>query len=119
MFDKTQFERIVGDALEALPEQFRYALDNVAIVVEDEPTREQLDDMDLGGEGDELFGLYQGVPLTEREHHHMALPDRIVIFRGPLLRCFHTPKRLGVEIRRTVIHELGHHMGLSDEEMPY
>ncbi len=118
MFDHDQFEAIVRAAVEDLPEQFRYALENVAIVVEDEPTPSQTAEVDLGNEH-ELFGIYEGIPLTERGHGHMSLPDRIVIFRGPLQRCFASPVEIATEVRRTVIHELGHHMGLDDDEMVY
>ena len=97
--------------MEHLPDQFQYALENVAIVIEDEPST---DDDEA-----ELLGVYEGVPLTERGAGDFALPDRIRIFRGPLLRVCQTRKELAAEIRKTVIHELGHHMGLDDHEMPY
>ncbi len=105
------FERIVRDTLDRLPEQFRYALENVAIVVEDEPSF---------ADGDkELLGLYEGTPLSDRGPGHIGLPDRIRIFRGPILRICQSEDDVAIEIRDTVIHELGHHMGLDDHEMPY
>lgn len=113
------FADVVRAALEALPEEFRHALENVAVVVEDEPSAADLESVDLDPEEDELFGLYHGTPLTERGHEHSGLPDRVVVYRGPLTRCFGDLAELKEEIRKTVIHELGHHMGLSDKEMPY
>ncbi len=107
------------DAIDGLPEEFRGALENVAIVVKEEPDVQVLSRRHLEtGEG-ELFGLYQGVPLSERDSGYTGLPDRIEIFRGPILRSFDTHREIVAEIRNTVIHELGHHMGLSDEDMPY
>ncbi len=118
MFDKREFDNVVRSAIEGLPDQFQYALENVAIVVEDEPTPAQLSDVH-GDHDSELFGLYEGLPLTERGEGYTGLPDRIFIFRKPLLRSFGTRRAIEREIRRTVIHELGHHMGLDDHEMPY
>ena len=108
---REEFEVIVRDTLEHLPSQFQYVLENVAIVIEDEPATDD--------GTDELLGVYDGVPLTERGAGDFGLPDRIRIFRGPLLRACDTREELAEEIRRTVIHELGHHMGLDDHEMPY
>jgi predicted Zn-dependent protease with MMP-like domain len=113
--DRKDFESVVQQALECLPEQFRHALENVAIIVKAEP-----DPQDLKGLGqDELFGLYHGVPLTERGSGHVDLPDTIEIYQGPIIRSCDTPTEIMAEIRDTLIHELGHHMGLSDDEMVY
>lgn len=113
--DRRGFEDIVRDAIESVPDRFRSALENVAIVVREEPDPEDLDGLD----GDELFGLYHGVPLTERGSSHTGLPDSIEIYRGPILRACHGRAEIVAEIRDTLIHELGHHMGLGDHEMPY
>ncbi len=110
---------MVRDAIDGLPEQFRQALENVAIVVKDEPDRQDLLQMELGPGAGELFGLYHGVPLSERGSGYAGLPDCIEIYRRPILRTFDTHEQIVAEIRNTVVHELGHHMGLSDEEMPY
>jgi predicted Zn-dependent protease with MMP-like domain len=115
----SQFKRVVADALEHLPDEFLHVLENVAIIIEAEPSLEDFAEVDADPNEDELFGVYHGVPLTERSFEQLELPNRVVIFREPLLRCFDDPEDLEEEIRRTVIHELGHHMGLSDEEMPY
>jgi predicted Zn-dependent protease with MMP-like domain len=113
------FERLVAAALEELPEEFARLLDNVAVVVEEEPDPEDLAELGMDPEEDDLLGLYFGVPLGERGSDYSALPDRIVIYRGPILRACDDRHQVVQEVRDTVIHELGHHFGLSDEEMPY
>jgi len=110
---------VVRDAIEKLPERFRHAIENVAVVVKEEPDPADLDDLDNDLDSDELFGLYQGVPLTDRGVAYSGLPDSIEIYRGPILRSFETLSEIVAEIEDTLIHELGHHMGLSDEEMVY
>lgn len=114
-----EFEHLVAKALDDLPEEFAELLDNVAVVVEDEPSEEDLLSVDLDPEQDELFGLYQGVPLSERDSFYEALPDRVVIYRGPILRCCDSRREVIREVRDTVVHELGHHFGLDEDEMPY
>ncbi len=110
-----EFEALVARALERLPPEFAELLDNVAVMIEDEPSPEVLDELGT----DELLGLYQGVPLSERDSFYSALPDAVVLYRGPLLRLARDRRELMREIRDTLVHELGHHFGLSDEEMPY
>ena len=118
---RESFERLVQQALEELPEEFAERLANVAVVVEDEPDPEELAEMGLdpSEHADELLGLYRGVPLVEREAAFSGLPDTVVIYRGPILRACRSAPEVAREVRKTVIHELGHHFGLSDEEMPY
>ena len=116
---REDFERLVGRALDALPEEFARAMENVAVVVEDEPSDELLLDMGMDPEYDDLLGLYQGVPLPERETGYSALPDRIVIYRGPICRATDTRLQAIREIRDTVVHELGHHFGFEEDELPY
>lgn len=113
-----EFEALVKKALDQLPEQFARMLDNVAVVVADEPDPEVLQEFGFDP-GEELLGLYTGVPQTERETGYFGLPDHVSIFRGPLCRYCRSRRELVQEIRDTVVHELGHHFGLSDEEMPY
>lgn len=113
--DRRDFERVVEEALAGLPEPFASRLDNVAVVIEDEPSPEDLDDAGMP-EDEELFGLYVGVPLTERLDYHMVLPDRILIFQGPHLRHF-APAELPGEIRKTVIHEIAHFFGIDDDRL--
>ncbi len=113
--DARTFARVVDEAMESLPEEFALRLDNVAVVVRDEPTEEDLREAGLGPR-EELFGLYVGVPLTDRVGYHMVLPDRILIFQGPHER--HFPEAdLVEEVQRTVVHEVAHHFGISDERL--
>ncbi len=103
-------QRVVG----ALPENVQSLFDDVAIVVQDEPSAEQRLESDLG-DGDDLFGLYQGIPKTERSSGHtLVMPDRITIFAGPLERTCSNRRELEEEIRITVLHELGHHLGYGE-----
>ena len=94
---------------------FRSRIDNVAIVVQREPSAADRREAGLDDEED-LFGLYVGTPLTERHDYHMVLPDRILVFQGPHERAF-PPARLPEEIRRTVAHEIAHFFGISDERL--
>lgn len=110
------FERLVLKALEELPPSFRERLDNVDVVVKDWPSHEDLEEADLS-DPNELFGLYQGIPLTERYHYDMALPDKITIFRRPIEAACDTRRDVVREVRATVIHELAHHFGISDAEL--
>lgn len=114
-----QFEEVVGEVLDTLPPELAEAIDNVFVVVEDEPTEEELLDVGLDPERDTLFGLYQGVALPERDPGaYSALPDRIVVYRLPLLEECRSRRELLREIRDTVVHELGHYFGLPEEELP-
>lgn len=113
-----EFERLVEEALEQLPPRFAELLQNVAVVVEDEPSDDDLDLLDE--DADELLGIYRGVALTNRTHDMLPmLPDQIAIFRGPIMRISRTRRDAVHEIRDTVVHELGHYFGLHDHEMPY
>lgn len=114
---REEFDRIVEQAITALPERFARHLENIEIVVEDEPSREVLLDLGLDPRRDTLFGLYEGVPIDERADALLPLPDRIFIYYRPLIRTFRTPKRIQREIERTVLHEIGHVFGLDDDEM--
>ena len=115
--NRPAFERLVADALATIPRRFRKAMDNVAIMVEDEPSAELLDEMEIDPP-DTLLGLYQGVPLTERHWDHgNSLPDRILLFQGPLERASDGSDDLVVAIGETLIHEVGHYFGLSEEEI--
>ena len=119
---REEFEALVEEALEQLPEEFKEALDNVAVMVEEEPSDDDLEGVGIDPEDpdrDELFGLYQGTPITERDSFYSGLPDRVLIYRGPILRECDTRREVIREIRETVQHELGHYFGLKDDEMPY
>jgi predicted Zn-dependent protease with MMP-like domain len=113
-----EFEALVEQALDGLPEEFAGLLENVVVVVEEEPDPDDLEA--LGMEPDEeLLGLYQGVPQSERDSNYLALPDRVIVYRGPLLRSCDNRRQLIREVRNTVVHELGHHFGLDEDDMPY
>jgi predicted Zn-dependent protease with MMP-like domain len=111
------FEQLVEKALDELPKQFADLLVNIAVVVEEEPTEEDLDLVEESG--DELLGIYRGTPLPERSYGMPLMPDQIAIFRGPILRIARSRHEAQREIRDTVIHELGHYFGLDDHEMIY
>jgi predicted Zn-dependent protease with MMP-like domain len=119
---RTEFERVVREALDSLPKRFGDMVKNVVIAVEEEPNREDLESFepDDGPEMEhELLGIYRGVPLTERDHDEPLLPDEIAIFRGPINRVTSTREEAVHEVRETVIHELGHYFGLDDHDMPH
>jgi predicted Zn-dependent protease with MMP-like domain len=113
-----EFDALVEQALSGVPEQFRRYLDNVVVVVEEEPTDDDYDETDTPDE-DELFGIFRGAPYFERDRSVSELPAQIALFRGPILRSCATRGQAVREIRDTVVHELGHLLGLGDEEMPY
>jgi predicted Zn-dependent protease with MMP-like domain len=110
------FERLVEEALDTLPEWAQRLLENVAVVIEEEPNDEQLRG---GGSGadDTLYGLYEGVPATEYAADWAALPNKISLFRLPLEEDYPDPAELRAEVRRTVLHELAHHAGIDDARL--
>lgn len=114
------FEALVSEALDGLPEEFRKRLENIAVVVEEEPTAEDL--KALGMEPDEeLFGAYWGQALPDRTptDYWGGLPDRIAIYRGPILRACRTRAEIIREVQDTVLHEIGHYFGLDEDELPF
>jgi predicted Zn-dependent protease with MMP-like domain len=110
------FERLVERALAGIPSPFRESLVEVAIVIDDAPTPDQLAENDLEPD-DTLYGLYEGVPRTEYASDWVALPNRITLFRLPLEEDFPDPRDLAEEVRITVIHELAHHLGIDDDRL--
>lgn len=108
------FELLVTEALDSLPQEIERMLSNVDVVVEDEPSSDQLRAI---ATGHTLFGLYTGVPLTKRGVYDHALPDKITIFRGPIVRYARTPERIREQVRRTVMHEIGHHFGIEEDRL--
>ena len=107
---------LVTEGLALIPGEIRRLMDNVQIVIEDEPAPAVLDDLGIP-EDETLYGLYEGVPLTERTTEYGAFPDRVTIFRGPLLADFADPDELRREVARTVIHEVAHHFGIADNRL--
>ena len=110
------FERLVDRALAAIPRPYSEALREVAIVIEDEPSREQLAANDIE-RGETLYGLYEGVPRTEWGADWISVPNRISLFRLPLEADFANPDDLADEVWLTVIHELAHHLGIDDDRL--
>ncbi|HZC32687.1 MAG TPA: metallopeptidase family protein [Candidatus Bathyarchaeia archaeon] len=112
----TRFQRLVERAIAGIPDPFRAALAEVAIVIDDEPTAEQRRENDLADD-DQLYGLYEGVPRTEYGADWAAVPNRITLFRLVLEEDFADPRELAEEVRLTVIHELAHHLGIDDDRL--
>ena len=117
MINRATFEQLVDEALGSLPEEIAAWLDNVAIVVGEWPTPQQLAQAGLRP-GEMLFGLYVGVPKTHRGFTYGELvPDKIVIFRQPIQQLCRTPAQIRAQVRRTVLHEIGHHFGLDEGQL--
>jgi predicted Zn-dependent protease with MMP-like domain len=116
-FHRRRFERLVGVAMRQLPSEFASYLDNVAILIADEPTAEQLGSTE-SGDDEMLFGLYEGVPLTERSAvYSLVLPDRITLFRHTFEQECASEADMIDEIRRTILHEVGHHAGFGEDRL--
>ena len=116
--DRERFELLVERAVTNLPEEFADLLNNVVIVVEDRPTREQLRSVGLGS-GESLLGLYEGVPQTERgQNYGLTPPDKITIFQKPIeARCRQRDTEIATVITSVVKHEIAHHFGISDARL--
>jgi len=110
------FEWLVAKAVECLPEEFRIHMDNIGVVVEDQPTQSQLARLRRKrGEGLLLLGLYEGVPLTRRGRHYgLVAPDKITIFQKPIEAKCRYDADIKAEIQRVVRHEIAHHFGIGD-----
>jgi predicted Zn-dependent protease with MMP-like domain len=110
--DREDFEMLVDEALEEIPLEFQSRIDNLVVVVEDRPAPEQDPD------GDGLLGLYEGISLAERGIDYSGfMPDQITVFREPHLSLGLNRAALVTEIRRTVLHEIAHHLGIDDERL--
>ena len=114
--NRERFEQLVARAVKSLPEEFLSLLDNVDVVVEENPNRRQLRTAGLGRD-ETLLGLYEGVPRTERHDYGLVAPDKITIFQGPLEAMCRGEADLTAEIQRVVRHEIAHHFGISDERL--
>lgn len=112
---RAAFEALVADTLDHLPAPFQPFLDNVVVQVRDWPDEELCESLGLG-EDETLYGIYLGTPLTERGHDP-TLPDRILIFRGPILEDFRGAEAIEAQVRITVIHEIAHHFGIGEERL--
>jgi predicted Zn-dependent protease with MMP-like domain len=115
--DSTLFDRAVAEALHMIPQRFRRVMQNIAIIIEDEPSPALLRELEVEPPAT-LFGLYQGTPLTERQWDHgNTQPDRILIFRRPHEQDAASEEDLAASVAETLIHEIGHYFGLSEEQI--
>jgi predicted Zn-dependent protease with MMP-like domain len=114
--DEERFRELVGEAIDSLPIEFAKRLNNVAVVVEDYPTVQKLRKLRLPPWA-LLFGLYEGVPQTKRGSYSGVLPDKITIFKNSIEKVARDDEEIKAQVRATVIHEIGHHFGLSDEDL--
>ena len=113
--DRSAFEELISDAIRELPEEFREKLKNVAILVEDYPSKELLEQMEVAPD-DTLFGLYEGVPLTERGFFAEPLyPDRILIFQRAIEDECDSLDEVKAELKTTLVHEVAHFFGMDDD----
>lgn len=117
--DEATFNQIVVEALDNLPPEFAQVFDNVEVIVEDRPSAHHRQAAGIKPwQRMTLYGLYQGVPLTERTHSYgLVAPDTITIFREPLIRDFPQPEALRAQVRRTVLHEIAHFFGIDDDRL--
>jgi predicted Zn-dependent protease with MMP-like domain len=116
-FTSEEFEQLVVQALDALPEFFQQKLQNIEVVIADWPTPAERRAVGLKP-GQLLFGLYQGIPLTKRTSHYgLVLPDKITIYRLPIERVCRTREQVIARVQHTVKHEIAHHFGISDDRL--
>lgn len=115
--NRSRFERLVAEALDSLPPEFQEKMDNVDVVIEASASREEMEKAGLSPD-ETLFGLYEGVPLTERTTRYgLVLPDKITIYQGPIEAYCRSAEDVRRRVRQVVMHELGHHFGISDERL--
>jgi predicted Zn-dependent protease with MMP-like domain len=117
--DLDAFSQLVAEALDSMPEEFLERMWNVEVLIDDWPTRDQLEEVDLDpSDPSALLGLYHGVPLTNRSSFYAALPDTITIFQRPIERyCGEDADEIRKQVRTTVIHEIAHYYGISDDRL--
>jgi predicted Zn-dependent protease with MMP-like domain len=117
--DQERFSQLVADALDSLPQEFLDRMENVEVLIEEWPSREDLEVAGLSSrDRNSLLGLYHGVPLTHRGAFYTALPDRITIFQKPIERLAGDDEQeIREQVRHTVIHEIAHYYGISDERL--
>ena len=114
--DEERFRKLVGEALDSLPKEFAEKLNNVSVTVDNFPTPYQVVKARLAPNM-LLFGLYEGVPQTKRGVYYSSIPDKITIFKYAIEQVSKTEEEIREQVRSTVIHEIGHHFGLSEAEL--
>ncbi len=112
----TEFEAIIAEAIDNIPEHYARHMDNVAVTWAEEPTSEQLEKLRI--RGGTLFGLYEGIPRTKRTgNYSLVLPDKITIFKNPIVRICSTHEELKDQVAKTLWHEVAHHYGLDHDRI--
>ena len=115
--ERKAFEKLIDEAIRDLPAEFREKLENVVVIVEDYPSEELVRQLGLS-EDDTLFGLYEGVPLTERGFFEQPMhPDRILIFQKAIEDECDSPEEIKQELKTTLVHEVAHFFGIDDEDL--
>ena len=114
--DDNKFKQLVSEALDSLPKEFAEKLNNVSVAVDDFPTFYQQRKAKIPPQS-LLLGLYEGIPQTKRGIYYSNIPDKITIFKNAILQICQTDEQVRVQVRSTVIHEIGHHFGLSEADL--
>lgn len=117
--ERRRFDQLLDDIVGGLPDHLHEMLEEVPLIIEDEPSRRLFDELGMDPRGTDLCGLHSGVPLTQRSVEHITrLPDRMMMFRGPILRVAGRNRdELERQIRITLLHEIGHHFGLDEDQL--
>jgi predicted Zn-dependent protease with MMP-like domain len=115
MLTYEEFEQLVKEGIDSIDERFLQKLKNVEIVIEDDPTPQQMEKLKI--KGGFLFGLYEGVPQIKRESYGMVLPDKITIFKNQIERFFQTKEDIKKAVKDTVWHEIAHHFGMDEHQV--
>jgi predicted Zn-dependent protease with MMP-like domain len=115
MLTYEEFEQLVKEGIDAIDEKFLKKLKNVEIVIEDNPTSFQLEELQIRGAL--LFGLYEGIPLTKREQYGQVLPDKITIFKNQIEKASHSIDQIREIVKNTVWHEIAHHFGMDEHQV--
>jgi len=110
-----EFEKLVKEGIDSIDEKFLQKLKNVEIVIEDDPTPQQIEQLNLRGAL--LFGLYEGIPQTKREGYAQVLPDKITIFKNQIEKFYFTPETIKKAVADTVWHEIAHHFGMDEHQV--
>lgn len=114
--ENKEFEKLVIEGIELIPQKFLKKLENIDVCIEDSPSKEQFKELRMK-KGEYLFGLYEGIPKTERWGYGFSLPDKITIFKKPIEKYARTSEEIKETVKKTVWHEIAHHFGFSEKEI--